>query len=492
MWREKDTVEETTDKPVGNTAEDDMEIEDLGAEEAETAASEQKGASGKNAMDFMPAEEKSPEAVKAEMEAYMLEDHTGKKKVHKKWSKKRKLITAGAVLVVLLIAARTVFGGKKEILPPVTTAPLTKGDVTSVLTLNGPVSGTESADVVSNLHAEVLSIYVKEGDRVQKGQPLALIDSSDVQKSVDIAQNSYALAVSEYEENVRDTQSNYEKAVQDYNAARLSYDRNKVLFEAGDISSADFEAVENAMRDAKRTVETFTVSGGKAQPNKSYELRVKSAQYELDQKKTDLENTEVKSPIDGTVVRVNSKVGQFADKLEDDKPMFIVENLDTLEMEIAVSEYSIGKVALGQKVTISADIMGGNTAEGEVSSISPTGEEKGGGSTERVIPTTISINGGSASGLIAGITARASIVTGEAKGVLTVLQTSLIRNPDDTVSVATVEAGTNTVRMVPVKTGVESDLEAEIIPVEEGALTENMPIVINPAGLAEGMAVTVG
>ena len=79
-------------------------------------------------------------------------------------------------------------------------------------------------------------------------------------------------------------------------------------------------------------------------PDKSYELKVKSAQFELEQKKKDLENAEVKSPITGTVVRVNSKVGQFADKPEDEKPMFIVENLDNLEMEIAVSEYSISKV----------------------------------------------------------------------------------------------------------------------------------------------------
>lgn len=99
----------------------------------------------------------------------------------------------------------------------------------------------------------------------------------------------------------------------------------------------------------------------------------------------------MKSPITGTVVRVNSKVGQFADKPEDEKPMFIVENLDNLEMEIAVSEYSISKVRVGQKAQIDADILNGKSEEGEVVSISPTGEEKGGGSSERVVPATIRI-----------------------------------------------------------------------------------------------------
>lgn len=452
---------------------------------------EEKEALNKDAMEFTPAKERSLEEMQEEMDTYMTEDHSEKKKkVHKKWSRKRKLITGGVVLVVVLIAVKMLGGGNKQAAPIVATSPLTKGDVTSVLALNGPVSGTESADVVSNLHAEVLSISVKEGDRVAKDQTLAVIDKADVQKSVDIAQNSYDLAVSEYEDNIRDTQSNYEKAVQDYDAAKLNYDRNQVLFNAGDISSADFEAAGNAMKDAKRTMDSFTVSKGRAMPDKSYELKVKSAQYELDQKKTDLENTEVKSPIEGTVVRVNSKVGQFADTLENDKPMFIVENLDTLEMEIAVSEYSVGQVSVGQKAVISADIMGDKTAEGQIISISPTGEEKGGGSTERVVPTTISIEGGNASGLIAGITARASIVTDEAKDVFYVPQSSLIQNEDGTAGIATVDGTSQTVHMIPVKTGVESDLNVEIIPVEEGSITENMPVIVSPAGLTEGMAVT--
>lgn len=438
--------------------------------------------------EFIPATEKSPEEVQAEMEKYMAEDHTGKKKrVHKKWSKKKKIIVLGVLLIAGLGIVKIATGGQKEVLPTVTTVPLETGDVTAVLTLTGPVSGTASADVVSNLHAEVLNIAVKEGDRVEKGQSLATIDSSDVQKAVDIAENSYALAVSEYDKSIRDVQSNYEKAIQDYNTAKLNYDRNQVLFNAGDIASSEIEAAGNSMRDAKRIVDSFTVANGRAVPDKSYELRVKSAQYELEQKRTDLENTEVKSPIAGTVVRVNSKVGQFADKPEDEKPMFIVEDLDNLEMEIAVSEYSVGRVKVGQKAQITADIMGEKSAEGEIVSISPTGEEKG-SSTERVVPATIQI-AEKDSGLIAGITARASIETGQAAGVFKLVQTALVSNPDGTISIATVNQTDSTVHFIPVKVGVESDLEAEIIPMEEGALTEGMLIVMSPAGFTEGMKV---
>ncbi|MEF9939791.1 MAG: efflux RND transporter periplasmic adaptor subunit [Clostridium sp.] len=466
MWRK----EEANKKEVENTAQKDL------------AASVQ---------EFIPASEKNSDEMQEEMEAYMAENHTGKKnKKHTKWSRKTKLIVAGAGVLVRLGGAKILLGGSKEVLPMVTATPLTKGDVTAILTLNGPISGTDSADVMSNLHSEVLDIFIKEGDHVTKGQTLARLDSTNVKKSVDIAQNTYDLAVSEYDESTRDAQSNYEKAVQDYNTAKLNYDRNQVLFDAGDISSADFETAGNAMRDAKRTMENFTIVKGRAIPNKSYELKVKSAQFELEQKKTDLENTEVKSPIDGTVVRVNSKVGQFADKPENDKPMFIVENLKNLEMEIAVSEYSVGKVRIGQKAEIKADILNGKTVEGEIISISPTGEEKGGGSTERVVPTTIRI-GDSNSGLIAGITARASVVTGEVKDVFKVAQLSLVEDAAQGTCIVSVDPTSHIVHFIPVTLGVESDLEVEIIPNEEGALTDKLMIITSPTGLTEGMTVTL-
>jgi len=82
-------------------------------------------------------------------------------------------------------------------------------------------------------------------------------------------------------------------------------------------------------------------------------------------------------------------------------------------------------------------------------------------------------------------------VTGEAKGVFTVPQTALVTGEDGSLSVAVVNSSDNTVHMVPVTTGVESDLSVEVNAVEEGALTEGMMIVTSRAGLTEGMAVTL-
>lgn len=442
------------------------------------------------------ASPKSEEEVERELEAYINEPKNGKRRrislsgavraIRGQSPKKKRIEAVLAVAAAVCLAVRCTAGGST--LSQVSSMALAKGDVVSSLSLTGPVSGTDSADVVSNLHSEVLEIRVKEGDTVEKGQVLAVIDRTDAQKEVDVAQNAYDLAVSEYNESLRDTKIGYEKAKQDYSTASLNYERNKTLFEAGAISSAEFEAVGNALSDARRAVEGYRMENGQAVPDESYELKVKAAQFELDQKKRDLEDTEVKSPISGTVVRVNSKVGQFADKPEDEKPMFIIENLAQLEMELQISEYSVGDVSVGLPVDITADILNGKTVTGTITSISPTGEEKtGSASTERVVPATVSIDKAD-SGLIAGITARASIVTERAEDVFKVPSSAVRTGEDGSRQIAVLKEGTGIVHFVSVDTGVESDLETEIIPIGE-ELTEGMTLLLTPDGLTEGMEV---
>ena len=442
------------------------------------------------------ASPKSGEEVERELEAYINEPKNGKRRrislsgavraIRGQSPKKKRIEAVLAVAAAVCLAVRCTAGGST--LSQVPSMALAKGDVVSSLSLTGPVSGTDSADVVSNLHSEVLEIRVKEGDTVEKGQVLAVIDRTDAQKEVDVAQNAYDLAVSEYNESLRDTKIGYEKAKQDYSTASLNYERNKTLFEAGAISSAEFEAVGNALSDARRAVEGYRMENGQAVPDESYELKVKAAQFELDQKKRDLEDTEVKSPISGTVVRVNSKVGQFADKPEDEKPMFIIENLAQLEMELQISEYSVGDVSVGLPVDITADILNGKTVTGTITSISPTGEEKtGSASTERVVPATVSIDKAD-SGLIAGITARASIVTERAEDVFKVPSSAVRTGEEGSSQIAVLKEGTGIVHFVSVDTGVESDLETEIIPIGE-ELTEGMTLLLTPDGLTEGMEV---
>ncbi len=438
-------------------------------------------------------EEQQFEAELAELMKTDPADKKGRKKKKKRekgqrkpWSRKKKILAAAAAAAVALVAFKAC-GGKKDQAVMVSTMPLTRGTIQQELTISGPVSGTDSVDVVSSLHAEVTDIQVKEGDHVEQGQLLALIDESDVRKELDMAQNAYDLAVSTYNEQQLLAENGYAKAVQEAEAAKRDFDRISVLYQAGSVSRQEWETAQNRLRDAQRDTTTFNLQDGKPTANESYMLQIKNAEFELEKKREQLKDTQVTAPISGTVVRVNAKVGRFADKIEDDKPMFIIENLETLEMKVSVSEYSIGQIAVGQEAAVTADILNGESVQGQVIAISPTGEEKGGGSTERVIPTTIRIMEDN-SKLIAGITARARIILNEAEDAWIVPISSVLETAEGT-CVMTVDQGA--VKRIPVETGVESDIQVQVIPTQEGAFTEGMGIVVSPSEMMnDGMKVT--
>ena len=405
----------------------------------------------------------------------MMKETPGKKK--KKW-------IAIILVVVLVIGVLVVknMGGNGEQLPMVQTKPLAKGAIMQTLSLNGPISGTDSVEVVSNLHAEIQEILVKEGDKVEEGQVLARLDSSELERQITIAENEYNLAKATYQEKLRENAVYTQKASAACETAQTALNRVQALYDSGNASLVELEAAKTTLSDAIR--ERDSVAGCE-----SFALQAENSRLSLEQKQEQLKDTEIISQISGTVVRVNSKVGRFADKTENDRPMFEIENLEKLEMEIPVSEYYIGEIKLGQKVIITADILNGESVEGTVTAISPTGEVKSASSTERVIPITIQISDTS-SALIAGINAKASIILDEAENTFIVQSSDVVQRADGSLAVATVENGG--IKWIPVLCGIESDFEVEIIPVEEGSIVEGMQIVSNPNGnMAEGMLVSV-
>ena len=161
-------------------------------------------------------------------------------------------------------------------------------EIQNRLSVSGPVSGTDSVDVVSNLHAEVLEIPVKEGDKVTKGQILAVLDDTDLKKEVAMAKNDYDLAVSTCAEQDRDARNGYAKAVQDLKTAQDNYNRTKVLYDSGDVPLVDLETAENGLNDAKRQAASYEVKNGQAVAGDSYRLQVEKARFEYEKKQEQL------------------------------------------------------------------------------------------------------------------------------------------------------------------------------------------------------------
>ena len=388
-----------------------------------------------------------------------------------KLTKKKKIILVAAIAVVVTAGVKLALGSGEPAGEMVSTALAEKQDLQETLRLKAVLEGTESTEVVSRLHYEVKELLVKEGDRVKKGQLLAVLDSTDLSQEMSLKKGSLTLLQKQQAETLRDRQV-------EYNNAKKAYDDTKALFDIGAASKAELD-------DAKEKLDAIPAENGKAVLSAVEKQTLANTNQEISIQASTMDDCQIRSMIDGTVTRVNTKVGRFADETEDDKPMFVIENVDTLQMKVMVSENDIAKVSVGQKVDITADILNGESVQGEVIRISPTGELKDGTTSERVIPVYISVKEKNDK-LIAGITAKATIHIAEATQALTVPYEAVSELEDGSTVVYVVNED-NTIHIVPVKLGLETDLYVEI---KGGELKEGQTIVLNPSpALTEGMAV---
>lgn len=395
-------------------------------------------------------------------------------------------------------------------------------DIEELLSLKAPLEGTESIEVVSRMHYKILSIDVKEGDLVKKGQVLAVLDTSTLQDEIaklndelelmkienyetDADKNiSLELAKAKLQNSLEEEQRDYELALEKLKDAKKDFENISVLNKEGAASNDELDTAKMKVEEAQKDVDKFNVENGKvvakdtdlldissselSASRASREKKIEIAKKDLERKKKDLEDCKIKSTIDGTVTRVNSKVGRFADEVDNNtsKPLFVIENIDNLKMMVNVSEYDIDKVAVGQLVKINADILKGEEAEGVVSRISPTGEAKS-QSTERVIPIQVDVKSGYDK-LIAGINANAKIQVAKADNTKVIPIEALKDNNDGTYSVLRVSAE-NLLEKVTVEVGIEDALEVQVI---SDGLNEGDKIVLNPdETMTEGMSVMV-
>lgn len=382
------------------------------------------------------------------------------------FSGKKKFPIIAAVALIALAAVLKVVLSNGGTLPEVDSAVLSRGDLTETLTVTGPVGGSESVDITSSLHAKLIELNVKEGDRVRRGSSvLAKIDDEELRREAAVAEGNYRLQIAQKEDRQRQLLSDYGKALQSFQTAETDYNRKAALFSSGALSQAELELSQNALNDARRELSLYRLRDGKPLLSDTFDIQIQNAKQELEKWNAKLESAILTAPIDGTVTRVNTRVGRFADEVEDKKPLITIENLEQLQMELLVSEYNIGKVHPGQEVRISADILGkGNYVSGRVSSISPTGEKKSYDSSERVIPVKISIDSKD-SKLISGITAKAEIILAKAEDVY-VVPLSAVGDDGKGNSVMqfvlTGRDGRSRVQSFSVETGIEGDMDVEL------------------------------
>ena len=148
-----------------------------------------------------------------------------------------------------------------------------------------------------------------------------------------------------------------------------------------------------------------------------------NAQLSMQDTEKQMENYTITSPISGTVIQKNSKVGDtVGTDSTSAEAMCIIYDLSYLEMTLNVDELEILSIKEGQTATITADAISDRTFTGVVTSVSAAGTTTGGTTT---YPVTIRID--DTGDLMPGMNATAEIVTSSAENVLSAPNGAVVR-----------------------------------------------------------------
>lgn len=274
-------------------------------------------------------------------------------------SKRNKILIGVGLTLVLTVVIVLNIRGKKEDAVEVQTEKVKRGDVIKTVSASGKIQPVTDIKISSNVSAKILQLTVKEGDKVKRGQVLVSLDRTFYDAQLDQAKAEHLRAKSQ----VATAQANYEKAQQDF--ARVKDLTAKQL-----ASASELEVAQTTLSTTRASVE-------------SAESQVQAAEASAQQAADNLSKTTIYAPIDGTISKLNKKVGEIAlgSQFSQDVIM-IVANLNEMEARVNVDENDVVAVEIGDTAVIEVDALTEQKLRGRVTEIANSATVKATGTSE--------------------------------------------------------------------------------------------------------------
>ena len=211
----------------------------------------------------------------------------------------------------------------------------------------GTVRAAQTSQVSSQMTGNIIQIQAHEGDRVQGGQVLAILD--DAQPRAAMEQATAALAAAEKEISSADS---------DLALAAATRKRYEQLYEKKSVSPQEFDEIKARHQSAESRRDI--ARAGQAQANAA-----------LTQARTSLAYTRIRAPFAGVVTEKKVDAGVLATP---GLPLFTVEDTRRYRLEAAVDESELRTVRNGQVCPVLIDALGNAPLTGKVVQIIPAAD----------------------------------------------------------------------------------------------------------------------
>jgi multidrug efflux pump subunit AcrA (membrane-fusion protein) len=248
-------------------------------------------------------------------------------------------------------------------------------EILDSLQVPGTLRAKSNAVVSARTMGQVLSVAVREGDHVQKGQLLAEIDNKDTVARLRRAESGIEeaqRAIDEVKSAIRAAEAAVRSAEANRDLALATRKRYDLLRDRRSVSPQEYDEIDGRYRTADQEVDRAQQQLASIRARlPQVAARIKQAEAEAESEKIALEHSRIVSPIDGIVARRGSEPGNLATP---GMPIFEIEDPATYELEAHVEESRIERVRLGQTVNVEVDALGNNPLTGSVREISPSAD----------------------------------------------------------------------------------------------------------------------
>lgn len=222
-----------------------------------------------------------------------------------------------------------------------------RANVPDLLEAVGTVRAAQTSDLASQMMGNIVEVRAREGDRVRRGDVLAVIDDSQPRAAADRA--TAALAAAEQQLVASDS---------DLALAAATLKRYQNLYEKKSVSPQEFDEVKArqqaalARRDMARAGQT-------------------QAKATLTQTRASLDYTRIRAPFDGVVTEKKVDSGTLASP---GMPIFTIEDVRHYRLETTVNESDLRYVRTGQLVSVMIDVLDNVGLKGKVVQIVPAAD----------------------------------------------------------------------------------------------------------------------
>ena len=185
-------------------------------------------------------------------------------------------------------------------------------------TYKSTLEAYEQGIISSKISAKVTKVVVENGQYVNEGDTIAVLDDQDIQNSIKTATAQLEVnekQVNSAEQQLNSTQTSLEKLKINVDDAQRNYDREKALFDAGAVSQSELDASEKALNTSKADYNSgqANIEISKASIE-SAKASVEAQKVNIEKLQNDLNNVVIKAPISGVISEKNVNVGQIINK----------------------------------------------------------------------------------------------------------------------------------------------------------------------------------